>query len=107
MSPVDLIALSADELATLVRTWGWPRYRARQILRWLYRARLTDIAGMTDLSHADRTRLAAEAYIGALSTSTVLTSEDGTRKFIFCLEDAKRIESVLIQDATTRSNDRL
>src|SRR2546428_8149843 len=92
MSPVDLIALSADELATLVRTWGWPRYRARQILRWLYRARLTDIAAMTDLSHADRTRLAAEACIGALAPSTVLTSEDGTRKFIFSLEDGKRSE---------------
>ncbi len=83
MSPIDLIALSADELAALVRTWGWPRYRARQILGWLYRARLTDIAAMTDLSHADRTRLAAEACIGSLTPSTVLTSEDATRKFIF------------------------
>jgi len=98
MSPIDLIALSADELAALVRTWGWPRYRARQILGWLYRARLTDIAAMTDLSHADRTRLAAEACIGSLTPSTVLTSEDATRKFIFPLEDGKRIESVLIPD---------
>src|SRR2546430_8882859 len=95
MSPVDLIALSADELATLVRTWGWPRYRARQILRWLYRARLTDIAAMTDLSHADRTRLAAEACIGALAPSTVLTSEDGTRKFIFSLERSEEHTSEL------------
>src|SRR3989442_14395634 len=107
MSPVALIALSADELATLVRTWCRPRYRARQILRWLYRARLTDIAAMTDLSHADRTRLAAEACIGALAPSTVLTSEDGTRKFIFSLEDGKRIESVLIPDTSSRSTDRL
>ena len=57
MPLIDLIALSADELAALVRDWGWPRYRTRQILRWLYQARITDIAAMTDLSHADRTRL--------------------------------------------------
>src|SRR5256886_13707023 len=95
MSGVDLIALSADDLATLVRTWGWPRSRARQILRWLYRARLTDIAAMTDLSHADRTRLAAEACIGALAPSTVLTSEDGTRKFIFSLERSEEHTSEL------------
>src|SRR5438105_1671217 len=103
MSQIDLIALSADELTALVRTWGWPRYRARQILRWLYRSRLTDIAAMTDLSHADRTRLAAEACIGALGPSTVLTSEDGTRKFIFSLEDGKCIESVLIPDEDRRT----
>jgi 23S rRNA (adenine2503-C2)-methyltransferase len=117
MSLIDLNALSADELATLVRDWGWPRYRARQILRWLYQARLTDIAAMTDLSHADRTRLAAEARIGSLSPSEVLTSEDGTRKFILPLEDGKCIESVLISDggsgrgasggAPSRTNDRL
>ena len=98
MSPIDLIALSADELAARVRDWDWPRYRARQILRWLYQARITDIAAMTDLSHADRTRLAAEARIGSLAPSEVLASEDGTRKFIFPLEDGKRIESVLIPD---------
>src|SRR5438128_6513002 len=98
MSLIDLTALSADELAALVHERGWPRYRARQILRWLYQARLTDIAAMTDLSHADRTQLAAEACIGSLAPSEVLASEDGTRKFIFPLEDGKRIESVLIPD---------
>jgi len=98
MSLINLIALSADELAALVRNWGWPRYRARQILRWLYQARLTDIAAMTDLSHADRTQLSTHARIGSLAPSEVLTSEDATRKFIFPLEDGKRIESVLIPD---------
>ncbi|HZC67798.1 MAG TPA: 23S rRNA (adenine(2503)-C(2))-methyltransferase RlmN [Nitrospirales bacterium] len=107
MSLIDLIALSADDVAALVRDWGWPRYRARQILRWLYQARITDIAAMTDLSHADRTRLDAEARIGSLTPSEVLTSEDGTRKFIFPLEDGKRIESVLIPDTSSCSTDRL
>src|SRR5439155_22281425 len=80
MSLIDLIAVSADEVAALVRDWGWPRYRARQTLRWLYQARITDIGAMTDLSHSDRTRLAAEARIGWLTPSEVLTSEDGDRK---------------------------
>ena len=92
MSLLDLTALSADELAALVRDWDWPRYRAQQVLRWLYQARITDIGAMTDLSHADRTRLAAQARIGSLTPSEVLTSEDGTRKFVFPLEDGKRSE---------------
>src|SRR5207245_10163808 len=105
MSLIDLIAVSADELAALVRDWGWPRYRARQILRWLYQARITDIAAMTDLSHSDRARLAAQSRIGSLSPSEVLTSEDSTRKFVFPLEDDKHIESVLIPYTSSLSID--
>src|SRR3989442_13996560 len=101
MSLIDLIALSADEVAALVRDWGWPRYRARQTLRWLYQARITDIGAMTDLSHADRTRLAAQARIGSLTPSEVLTSEDGTRKFIYPLEHGNRQHCSLIRESSS------
>ena len=123
MSAVDLMALSADEMAALTRTLGWPRYHTHQILRWLYQHRITDVGAMSDLSKTARTQLSAQARIGALAPTEVLTSEDGTQKFIFRLEDGKTIESVLIPDsgsgrdrapgfagagrAPSRSNDRL
>lgn len=98
MSAVDLMALSADEMAALTRTLGWPRYHTHQILRWIYQHRVTDLGAMTDLSKTARTQLSAQTCIGALAPTEVLTSEDGTRKFIFRLEDGKTIESVLIPD---------
>jgi len=111
------MALSAAELADLGEDKGWPRFHAHQILRWLYQRRVTDLDAMTDLSKAVRMQLSTEARIGALSPTEVLTSEDGTQKFIFHLEDGNAIESVLIPDsgsgrgafggAPSCSNDRL
>src|SRR5207248_906539 len=96
MSAVDLLTLSADEMGAFVRDKGWPRYHAHQILRWLYQHRVTDVAALTDLSKEARTRLALETRIGSLTATEVLRSEDGTRKFIFPLENGQSIESVLI-----------
>jgi 23S rRNA (adenine2503-C2)-methyltransferase len=117
MSTIDLMTLSAGEMADLVRGKGWPHFHTHQILRWLYQHRVTDFDAMTDLSKAVRMQLPAETRISALPPTEVLTSEDGTRKFIFHLEDDKAIESVLIPDSgsgrgtfggvPSRSNDRL
>lgn len=98
MSTIDLMALSAGETADLVRGKGWPRFHTHQILRWLYQQRATDVAAMTDLSKTVRMQLSGEACISALVPTKVLTSGDGTQKFIFRLEDDKAIESVLIPD---------
>jgi 23S rRNA (adenine2503-C2)-methyltransferase len=105
----DLMTLGADEMAALTRDLGWPRYRAHQLLRWLYQHRVTDLEAMTDLSKADRARLGERAFIGVLIPASVLTAEDGTQKFLFCLDDGKAIETVLIPDGgpPSRSNDRL
>jgi 23S rRNA (adenine2503-C2)-methyltransferase len=118
MAPsVNLMTLSADELAALGRELEWPRYRVQQVLRWLYQRRVTAVSAMTDLSKPDRARLAEMAHIATLALGSDRTSEDGTRKFIFRLDDGKAIESVLIPDsgsgrsalggAPSRGNDRL
>ena len=98
MPTIDLTTLSADETANLVRDKGWPRFHTHQILRWLYQRRATDLDAMTDLSKAVRMQLSAETRISTLTPTEVLTSDDGTQKFIFHLEDGKAIESVLIPD---------
>jgi 23S rRNA (adenine2503-C2)-methyltransferase len=98
LSLLDLMALSADEMAAFTRKFGWARYRAHQVLRWLYHRRITDVDAMTDLPKADRARLAQHAYIGALTPESIRASEDGTQKFLFRLDDGKGIESVVIPD---------
>ncbi|TAL10633.1 MAG: 23S rRNA (adenine(2503)-C(2))-methyltransferase RlmN [Nitrospirae bacterium] len=107
MSTTDLMTLSAGETADLVRDKGWPRFHTHQILRWLYQHRVTDVEAMTDLSKAVRMQLSAETRISALPPVETLTSEDGTQKFIFHLEDGKAVESVLIPNTSSRENDRL
>lgn len=95
----NLLALDEPALEQFVHDLGWPTFRARQILRWLYQERVRDIERMTDLSKTERARLAAIASIDRLSDCEIRRSSDGTRKFLLRLEDGLVIESVLIPDA--------
>lgn len=94
----NLLALDPDSLKTLIRAWGWPRYRAHQILRWLYARRTRTIDQMTDLSLRDRSTLSERTTLIRLPPPTVRQAIDGTRKFLFQLDDGLIVESVLIPD---------
>ena len=95
----NLLALDESALERFVKDLGWPKFRARQILRWLYQERVRGIECMTDLSKVERTRLAAMAVIDRIADCEVRRSNDGTRKFLLRLKDGLVIESVLIPDA--------
>jgi 23S rRNA (adenine2503-C2)-methyltransferase len=97
-SLINLLSLDEPQMVKLVHSLGWPSYRARQILRWLYRRRARDIGKMTDLSLRDRATLAAIATVHRSSCRTVLSSQDGTRKLLLTLDDGMAIESVLIPE---------
>lgn len=99
----NLLALDPPALEALVQGWGWPRYRATQILRWLYAKRVHSLDAMTDLSQQDRATLAAQATLSRLAVHMVKTAEDGTCKFLFRLDDGMMVETVLIPDGDRRT----
>ena len=51
---------------------------------------------MTNISKADRAILEENFYLNSLKLLETLEDKDGTKKFLFELEDGERIESVLI-----------
>ncbi len=95
----NLLRLDETALERFVTDLGWPGFRARQILRWLYQERVREIARMTDLSKAERARLSEIAAIERIAECEVRRAGDGTRKLLLRLEDGLTIESVLIPDA--------
>lgn len=95
---INLLSLSEPQMASFVQQWGWPRYRAKQILCWLYQRRSRSIAQMTDLSLQDRSALAEAATVRRSTQCTVLSSQDGTRKLLLTYDDGATIETVLIPD---------
>ncbi len=95
---LDLLGLTEPKLRALVSAEDWPSYRTGQILRWLYRRRVRDVAQMTDLSVRERDRLSEIASIGRASACDLLEASDGTRKLLLTLEDGKTVETVLIPD---------
>ncbi|MFV9506100.1 MAG: radical SAM protein [Oscillochloridaceae bacterium umkhey_bin13] len=96
-APPALYNLSLPELEQLVRAWGQPAFRARQIHRQLYVNLATTPATMTDLPAALRERLAAETTLGALTLERMQEADGGlTRKALFRLRDGAVLETVLM-----------
>lgn len=99
MPQVALKTLSAPQLDAFLAAQGWPRYRSRQILDWIYRCGVTRFENMTNLGRSERTRLADIAVITEPVVSEIQhDAEDGTEKLLFRLEDGETVESVLIPD---------
>ena len=95
---VNLKSFSKDELFHFIEAAGLPRFRAGQLIHWIYQRYATDISSITELSKELRSGLERMAYISDLKLLRRLKSSDGTEKFLFSLEDAETIESVLIPD---------
>lgn len=94
----DLKNMTRVKLRDFLEPLGKEAYRADQIVRWLYRQRVTTAAAMTNLSRAARAWLEEHSCITSLSCLREQKSEDGTRKFLFQLADGNTIETVLIPE---------
>ncbi|MDY6854850.1 MAG: 23S rRNA (adenine(2503)-C(2))-methyltransferase RlmN [Thermodesulfobacteriota bacterium] len=95
---LDIKDMSADELENLLLNLGENRYRAAQINKWVYRFAATSFDEMTNISKALKEKLSKQLYISLLSPIKYLKSKDGTRKYLFKLEDESLIESVIIPE---------
>jgi 23S rRNA (adenine2503-C2)-methyltransferase len=94
----NLKDLSLEELEALIAGLGKEHYRARQIMRWLYRHGASSLEEMTDLAKELRAELGRTARISSPQPLAVERSPDGTRKYLFDLGDGNQVESVLIPD---------
>jgi 23S rRNA (adenine2503-C2)-methyltransferase len=98
LDKVDLKDLSPSELEKFISSFGKERYRSIQILRWLYQKGVHSIEEMTNLAKPFRQQLSQVCVISTLDSLRIEEARDGTKKFLFQLEDGNRIESVLIPD---------
>ncbi len=92
----NLKDLDLPGIETCIAPLGKEKYRARQVMKWLYRHGAESFEEMTNLSKDFRAALSGIARIGQPDIAEIQTSRDGTRKVLFRLEDGLFIESVLI-----------
>lgn len=95
---VDLKDFDLADLQTFIRPLGKERFRATQLMKWIYQKDVASFADMTDLSKEFRFQLDAIATLSRMEPHTILNSEDGTRKFLYTLKDGFEIESVVIPE---------
>lgn len=95
----SLYGMTLAELQQLCTENNLPAFTAKQIARWLYTSRISDISQMTNLSLAARAALAEHYTIGRIEPIKVSTSSDGTKKYLFPTQQGQYIESAYIPDA--------
>lgn len=94
--PISIKALPLENLRQRLDALGQPAYRAAQVAKWLYTARVRSFAEMTNLPAALREQLGEVFTFDEMPVVRTLGSADTTRKFLFRLADANLIETVLI-----------
>lgn len=97
MAKTDIRSMTEAELTELVQELGQPKFRAKQLFKWL-RQGVTDFDLMTNLPKAFRDVLKETCYIADVKIVKRLESKiDGTVKYVYELFDGEYIESVFMK----------
>ena len=94
----DIKDLSFTAFTNWLSDKGLEPYRAEQVFRWVYQRQADSFEVMTNLGKPLRQLLAQNFKIRRLYTAQTEISRDGSKKFLFRLEDANHIECVLIPE---------
>ena len=95
-----LLGKTLDELKEIALELSLPAFTAKQIADWLYKKRVTSIDKMTNLSKSARERLSKEFVIGIDQTLQVVTSQDGTKKYLFKPQSTAEQQSTAERQST-------
>ena len=93
-----LLGLSQIELEEALTALQLPRFRARQLWRWVWRHGVTEFSDMTDLGKPVQYLLAQHFHADRPAVSRRQDSSDGTIKWLLRLHDGHEIEAVYIPD---------
>ena len=90
--------MDAHEIEAWAISQGLEAYRGRQIRQWLFKKLAVSFDDMSSLPKSLRALLKDKVCITHLETIKIQVSNDGTKKYLFKLEDGQLIESVLIPE---------
>lgn len=90
--------LDLPALTELVKSWGEPAYRAKQIWQGLYKNIWINPSEFSNLPKSLREKMEANLRFDVLEPTLKLDSTDGqTRKTLFRLPDGRQVEAVLMR----------
>jgi 23S rRNA (adenine2503-C2)-methyltransferase len=95
---VRIFDLNSESLLSTLCAWGWPSFRAHQVLDWVYRKLVTDPEQMSNLSKQDRQVLRERIAFGDSVVTREQISSDGTVKLLLTWPDGHAAETVMIPD---------
>ncbi len=94
----DIKSMNLSELTNYMEQIGEKKFRAKQIYEWIHKKHVENLSDMTNISKNLIARLEQDITWTLLKKEQVQISKaDGTRKYLFLLEDNHVIESVLMR----------
>lgn len=100
----DIKSMDLTELTEFITAAGQKPFRGRQLYQWMHQKCATSIDEMTNLPKAFRDELKEGCTYTVLKQANVQAStQDGTRKYLFLLEDGNMVESVFMRYKTGNS----
>jgi 23S rRNA (adenine2503-C2)-methyltransferase len=95
---MNLLGLTRHSLASVFEQMNVPKWRAGQVWDWVYCKGVTSFDDMSNVPANMRAELKTDYSIACPVVDRVLTSSDGTEKFLLRLSDDELIEMVLIPE---------
>tara|TARA_Y100000741_G_scaffold98297_1_gene72977 strand:- start:284 stop:1363 length:1080 start_codon:yes stop_codon:yes gene_type:complete len=99
----NLLGYSLKSLESFFLEINQPKFRAKQILKWIHQKGIIDFDLMTDFNKDLRNKLKSIAYIKPPTIYEEHVSEDGTIKYLIELESGSMIEMVEIPEKKRRT----
>ncbi|HZW24916.1 MAG TPA: 23S rRNA (adenine(2503)-C(2))-methyltransferase RlmN [Gallionella sp.] len=96
----NLLDFDVQQLTTWFAEHGEKPFRARQVLRWIYKAGESDFDAMSDLAVSLREKLKQIACVEAPKVMREELSDDGTRKWLLDMGTGNAVETVYIPEET-------
>jgi len=98
MEKKDIKSMELSELTEFMEQLGEKPFRAKQVYQWMHVKLARSFEEMTNISVSLREKLEAHSVYTSLKPVQILESGiDGTRKYLFALNDQNVIESVLMK----------
>ena len=92
-----MLSMTLQEWEEILKQWGEPKFRAKQIFDWLHKKQITEIDEMTNISKGLREKLKQNGKIACVKQVKKLVSQiDGTTKYLFEVENGLIIERPLV-----------
>lgn len=88
--------LTYNQMIELFLSWGYKKYKADQVFKWLYRKRVNSFEQMSDINKEMIAKLNENFILQPLKLVTKQVAKDLTTKYLFELQDGAYIEAVLM-----------
>ena len=94
----NLLGYSINSLEVFFASINEPKFRAKQVLKWIHQKGIIDFSQMTDLNKLLREKLESIACIIPPEVEEIHSSPEGTKKYLIKLSSGSMVEMVKIPE---------